>query len=320
MLGSEYINTFSRRSSTAWEQAALDLAREGSLTPWPFVDVTLTDGADTLVLSVQSDVLAIGSLEDHVRLPLTTRYAQSIANLNGSLLPTPWIEYAIWRSATVKLDPIAMVPNQYANLEQYAAHSRIVDEQLGARGVAPGSVLVSGQNKGVVVANFYKPGKVLLFGWYRAHLTDPKTGRLTDQPAPDVFDDGKLMGAVNRQPIQPKSNVHDEGYVDYSQVCRLIAPICTVNGQQMETVQVYQHPTLYKLVNPDAANPPSQRGPIRTPRYPAPVPPAAVRPAFMTALGPAAVRAFLRQGRVPFTPDPTELALDEIARRRFGRE
>ena len=314
MLGSEFVQTFSRRGAGVWEQATLDLARQNSLVPWPYVDVTITDGTDTLVLGVQSDVVAVGSFEDHVRMPLSTPYAQSVANLTGALLPTPWIEYAIWRSAPVKLDPVAVVPNQYANLEQYAVHSRIIDEELAARAVIPGT-LVAGIKKGVVIANFYKTGKVLLFGWYRYHLVG-KDGRLSVELAPDVFDDGKQIGADNRQPIQPKSNVHAEGYVDYSHGIRLVAPTCLVNGQRMETAAVYTHPTLYKLVNPDVANSqPSQRGPIRTPRYPAPVPPAPVRIAGAPFIAPAAVSTVPR-GRVPYTPDPTEIALDEIARRK----
>ena len=306
LLGSEFVQKYSRSSPQAWEQAALEEARAGSLTPWPLAAVTLTDGNDTAVLGVQSDVLAIGSIEDHVRMPLTTPYAQSIANLSGSLLPTPWLEYMIWRAAEAKLTPVSMVPNQGASLEQYAAHSRLIDDALAARSVAPGT-LVSGIKKGVVVANFYKPGKVLLFGWYRP-----------SPPGPDVFDDGKPMGAKDRQPIQPKSNVHAEGYVDYSHGIRLVAPTCLVNGETWETIRLYQHPTLARLVNPLAANgtAPSQAGPLFMPRYPAPVPPAAVRSVGGGTLGPAAINVVPRpQGRIPYTPDPAEIALDMLAQR-----
>ena len=316
MLGSEFVQAYSRKSPGMWEQAALDQARQGSLTPWPFVPVTLSDGSDTAIVGVQSDVVAIGSLEDHVRMPLTTPYAQSIANLTGALLPTPWLEYAIWKTAPAKLTPMAMNPNQGANLEQYLAHSRTIDEQLARQGISNG-VLVAGIKKGVVIANFYKPGKVLLFGWYRKFLT--VNGVLTDALAPDVFDDSKQMGAENRQPIQPKSNVHAEGYVDYSHGIRLIAPTCVVNGQTMPTIDLYQHKTLSKLVNPLAANTnaPSQAGPLSTPRYPAPVPPAQVRiTAGVATLGPAAIDTVQRPaGRIPYTPDPTEIALDRIAQR-----
>lgn len=153
MLGSEFVQTYSRKSLPTWEQATLDLARQGSLVPWAFTDVALTDGTDSAVLSVQTDVLAVGTIEDHVRMPLTPPYAQSIANLGGFLLPTPWLEYAIWKTAPAKLAPVAMVPNQGASLEQYAAHSKIIDGQLAAQQIAPGT-LVAGIKKDVVIANF----------------------------------------------------------------------------------------------------------------------------------------------------------------------
>ena len=341
MLGSVFVTEFAKKGITAWEGAALELARSGGLVPWPYVPLTLVDGDDTLVLAVQSDVLAVGTFEDRVRLPLTPGVAQSICNLSGALLPTPWLEYAIWRAAAMKLTPHAMVPNLGANLEQYAAHSRIIDEQLAAPPVVTGDLvtdrvrtalryatmtgdpdayavaqdalqeigspvvggLVSGMKKGVVVANFYKKGKVLLFGWYR--------------PEPDVFDNGKPMGNPDRQPIQPKSNVHSEGYVDYSHGIRLIAPLCTVNRQVMETAAVYAHPQLSRLVNRrDAATP---DGPVATPRYPSPVPPLPVRIAAGSASYPAAETVVTRpepERWVPNSPDPTELALAELGKRR----
>ena len=339
MSGSTFVTDYARRGLAAWEARALELARTDGLTPWPFVNVTVVDGDDTLVLPVQSDVLAVGTLADHVRLPLTPGVAQSIANLSGSLLPTPWLEYVIWRSAALKLPPTAMVPNQGANLEQYAAHSHIIDGQIAdaTRPVADVGLnraldaeryahqtgdpnaylvagdawqdigapvvggLVSGIKKGVVVANFYKPGKVLLFGWYR--------------PSPDVFDDGKPMGVPDRQPIQPRSNVHGDFYVDYSHGIRLVAPVCTVNGVTMETAAVYQHPTLSRLVNRQSVD--RSDGPVRVPRYPAAVPPAPVRMA-SGATFPASQAVAYRPGFVPLSPDPTELALDDLARRNRG--
>lgn len=308
MLGSQFVEQYGRKGLPAWEAAAIALAREGALTPWPWVDLSLTEGADTVILKVQTDVLSIGPLEDHVRLPLTPSAAQSIANLSGALLPTPWLEYQIWRAASLKLQPVAMVPNQGANLEQYAAHSKIVDDQIRSAGGEQNGQLVAGIKKGVVVANFYKPGHVLLFGWYRAYLTDP-AGQQTG-PAPDVFDDGKPMGAPNRQPIQPKSNVHGDFYVDYSHGIRLIAPTCLVNGALTDTLSVYQSPTLWRLVNKDAG------GPVKVPRYPSPVPVAITRPVGDETLGPAATLEVPRG--VPDMPSVSEYALDVLARQRKG--
>jgi len=258
LSGSDFARTYGGKGPYAWEQAALMLAREeDGLTPWPFVPLTLTDDrGNTAVLQVQSDLLSVGPFEDHLRLPLTPGGAQSILNLRGWLLPTPWLAYQIWRAAPVKVEPTAMAPNKYQSMPQFAAHSALLDQQIGD---APLDALRDGLKKSVVVSNIMIPGKVIIFGWYHP------------PPAPDVFDNGKPMNAPGRQPHQPKSNVHDASFWDYSHGIRAIGPVAIVNGQPMNTVDLYQHPTLSHLV--------SNEGPVRAPRYPSPVPPALNRPA-----------------------------------------
>jgi len=292
--GREFVAQYAKRGPRAWEAAALQLAREGGLTPRAWVDLPLTDGTNTVVLKVMSDVLAVGPVEDSVRLPLTPQTAQSILNLTGTLLPTPWLEYQIWRAAPVKLEPRGMVPNRFQDLEQFAEHSRIVDAQIAAlpSPTDKAGKLISGQTKAVVVSNIYKPGKVVIFGWY---LPNGK----------DVFDDGQKPNAPDRQPVQPKSNVHGDFFWDYSHGIRGIGTTAIVNGKPMPTVELYQHPTLSRLV--------SNEGPVRVPRYPSSVP---------VASPPEPIA-----GPVRYTPDPNvrtepsvaQWELDQIADRARGR-
>lgn len=252
MLGSEFIAAYANKGLPAWEAAALQLARDGGLVDWPWVDVQLTDGnSNTAIVRMTTDALAIGTPEDNVRLPLLPGTAQSIFNLYGWMLPTPWLVYKRWEAAPIKLTPTAMVPNLGANLTQYAAHSSLITQQVAGR-----EGLVAGAKKSVIVSNIYKPGKVLIFGWYL--------------PTPNVYDDGKQMGTPGRQPTQPKSNVHGDFYVDYSHGIYAMAPTALVNGTEMDLVDLYQHPTLSKLV--------SNEGPVKVPRYPSSVLPAKNRP------------------------------------------
>lgn len=60
MTGSDFVQTYAAKGLYAWEAAALELARQDGLTPWPFVDLIVYDGDNTATLKVQQDVLSIG--------------------------------------------------------------------------------------------------------------------------------------------------------------------------------------------------------------------------------------------------------------------
>ena len=299
MRAQDFIQEYSRKGHTAWEAAALSLFRQGELTLWPWVDLPLSDRTDTLILRVQSDVLAVGTPEDYIRLPMTPNAAQGIANLipGGALLTTPLIEYRIWQQAQHKLPPTDMAPNRGINLEQFREHSALIDNQLAARGATSGQ-LITGHKKGVVIANFYKPGKVLICCWFRP------------PPAADVFDDRRAIGTPGRQPVQPKSNIHGDFYFDYSHGIRLVHPFAVLNGQEIPTAQVYQHPVYSNLVSDD--------GPLRVLRYPTNVPVTPSPTAF-------AYRSVQREDPPPldfahvFTmPSISDYALDKIRQQRIA--
>jgi hypothetical protein len=241
--GSEFVSTFASKGYAAWEAAAFEAAKSGGVVEWPWAEVTLSDGTNTCIVRVQTDLFSVGTPEDFLRLPLTPSRAQQIGNLTGLLLPTPLLAYRTWQQSQLKLNPVAMVPNKGANLVQFAEHNAAIESQRAGR---PG--LISGIKKSVVVSNIYKPGKVVIFAWYR--------------PAPDVFDNGKKMGDPERQPLQPLSNVHNADYWDYSHGIHFYHPICLVNGAEMLLTDVMQHPVLWRLV--------SHEGPVKMPRYPAP--------------------------------------------------
>lgn len=259
--GSEFVAQYAKAGYAAWEAAALEIARQGGLTPFPWTDLTLVDEhANTARLRVQTDFVAIGPLTDFVRLPMLPNSGQAILNLAGWLYPTPWLVYQIFAAAQTKLVRIPFV-NRGADLNQYAAHSAAIDAAIRAQGGAPGDgKLISGAKKHIVVSNdTYQAGKVLIFGWYNPEpIVWPSNGI----PYPDP----------RRQPIQPNSNAHGDFYEDYSHGIQAIGPDCIVTEQggqpvKMKTVDLYQHPKLWTLVSKD--------GPLKVPRYPAIVAPQA---------------------------------------------
>jgi len=249
---SEFVQTYKGKGIAAWEAAAVELARQGSLIAWPMVNLTLTstskDGTPhTATIAVSSDYLAVGEPGDYLRLPLTPSAAQTIANLSGMLLPTPKIAYEIWRQAQTQLNPRPQ-DNKGASLADYAKHNSAIDAALAS---SPNPGLVTGHKKDVVVSNLYKPGKVLIYGWFWPNGVTPPKGF--------------------SQPIQGRSNVHGDFYVDYSHGIRLVSPVMTVDGEERQTEAVLRDPELSKLL--------SDEGPVRTVRYPASNDPAPYRPA-----------------------------------------
>jgi hypothetical protein len=60
---------------------------------------------------------------------------------------------------------------------------------------------------------------------------------------------------------------HGPGFVDYAQGTRLVHPIMTVNGKEMEYEKVLQHPDYYRLVI-DCETVNRDSGPFKVTRYP----------------------------------------------------
>ena len=236
MRGSEFLAANAGKSLAQWEAAAVVLASQDSFVPWPMVPVSVTskDGKHTGRFFVASDYFAVGTPEDYIRLPLTPGAAQRVANTKGLLLPTAKMVEDIWR-VSARLSPQPLVPNRGANLAQYAEHSRLIDAQLASPNWDPGltPILRSGHKKDVVLSNIWKPGKVVIFGWYRP--------------------DGTF--------IQPKSNIHGDFYVDYSHGIRLVGPNMEVDGQSMAVEDVLESSEYAPLL--------SSEGPLRRVRYPA---------------------------------------------------
>lgn len=260
MKASRFVSQYASKGPIAWENAALGLfqAEQGPTNPWVPIALSSTDKngqTHSAIAHVSSDYLTLGegALEsgDTMRLPLTPKKAQEILNLDGSLLPTPWLVYQIWRQS-VRIPRNGMVPNKGADLAQYAAHNTLVQSHVARSGWNPSEKPLSGGKKDVVVSRLMKPGRVIIFGWYR--------------PEPDVFKDARAWNdpSPEKQPQQAHSDAHGEGYVDYSHGIRKVHPIMIVDGQEKRTEDVYQDPLLSSLV--------SHEGPLSVTRYAAPMP------------------------------------------------
>jgi hypothetical protein len=68
--------------SFAEREAAL-IDALGSRVDWPLIEVPVAAGRRSGIIRVTSDVLAIGTCDDFVRVPTTPRTAQRIADALG---------------------------------------------------------------------------------------------------------------------------------------------------------------------------------------------------------------------------------------------
>ncbi|HET6572839.1 MAG TPA: hypothetical protein VFG68_04495 [Fimbriiglobus sp.] len=181
------------------------------------------------VVEVMPDYLAVGSDADFVRVPLTPRTAQRVADAFGCNLPTRKVVDEVYRTAAVRPHPRPLTADR-ESVESFLLHDAFI--RLFVEGHPPGS-LVAGVKKDVVVSNRLdeKPNRVAIYGWHTL--------------------DGK--------PIQPLSIVHWDGYVDYSHGVRLMRREVRVDGKRRDVRHVLHDAAVCGLL--------SDEGPVRRSSY-----------------------------------------------------
>ncbi len=191
-----------------------------------------------ITMHVMPDYLAIGSDEDHVRIPMTPATAQAFANRTDASLPTSRMVDDIYAAVPTQerlhMDPIAWKPGRahavgMMSPEYALLHNERIEAQL--RGIEGEGALRAGHKKDIVIPA--KAGKVAIYGgWYP---------------------DGTR--------IQPYSNKHFDGYSDYSHGARLVSSTVLIDGQPHRIDDVLADREQAWLLN--------AQGPSRAPRYPA---------------------------------------------------
>jgi hypothetical protein len=196
------------------------------------VDFSVTDASGQerkVAVEAMPDYLAVGSDRDFVRIPVTPMTAQKIADAFGCVLPTRKIVDAIYRKASVKLEPRPLTEEREAP-QTFVRHNTLIEEQRFGN---PLGALVAGIKKDVVLTNRLaeKPGRVAIYGWHKR--------------------DGL--------PIQPLTIVHRDTYVDYSHGIRLLRRTAFVDGKPWDIRELLRDPVLSAAL--------SDEGPIRHPTY-----------------------------------------------------
>jgi len=181
-------------------------------------------------IGVMPDYLAIGSDADFVRIPMTPRTAQQIADRFGCTLPTRKLVDAIDTTAEVRITPHPLTQDREA-AATFHEHHDIIEKQRGDKTLG---LLITGIKKDIVLSPriFERPDRLAIYGWRQLDGT----------------------------PIQPLTINHWDRYVDYSHGVRLVRNAIQVNGKECKITDLLSDSTRCGLI--------SDEGPMDPPRYP----------------------------------------------------
>jgi len=189
--------------------------------------------SDRVIIYVLPDYLCVGSDDDYVLVPLNPMTAQRICDRFKATLPTRKMVDAIWRGATLKLEPMPWGPPYDASMmstDRFNRHSKRILDQFKKEGGRLGT-LVGGHKKDVVLSLAVQAPqklKVAIYGWHK------KNGNPIQGPG---------IQAV----------AHEITYRDYSPGIRLIFLLCKVDGKDMAVTDILKDPSLVSLLSDELA-------------------------------------------------------------------
>jgi hypothetical protein len=184
---------------------------------------------------VMPDYLSIGDDEHWVRIPVTARTAQKVADKFCMMLPTAKMVDDIFKQAEIqsyaKQQPIALTA------ESYLKHHEAIQGSLpsGSKGK-----LIAGHKKDVVLTDRMWE---TVNGLWKAKNKVPYYGFFNEKKQPiQAFYEGG----------QPKWGwaqlAHDFLHVDYSHGARLVSRIAEVDGEKMDLAKVLSDPAYARLL------------------------------------------------------------------------
>lgn len=228
MTGTELARLLLPLSGQAYDQALL--AHATCLVPWPLVPVRYTRSGHMVEVMVTSDVLALGTFDDPLRVPMGGDLAQAFADHLDLSLITWVVSDAIWAAAPVHLAPYPLSYTRdggrwMLSVEAFVESNQHIEEARRGR-----EGLIAGHKKDVVLCAelAQHPGRVAIYGWH-----------------------AKLGGGGH--PLQPlNAHSHELRYRDYSHGIRLMGRTVLIDGEAHELAAVLADPALAPLLTGDA--------------------------------------------------------------------
>lgn len=206
----------------AVDRDAAILARIGNLE-FEYWDIQIQGKNHLGVFRVFRDAAKI----DGVRITVTARCAQQIADRLHASLTTPAIEDWIYSQSNLRLPVVVEALETMSTNKVMISHSRKLDALVGGE-----SGLIGNVGKSWSLANglLTHPGMAMNYGLFTRsskHLSVTGKFRVIQQPG----------------------YRHNLAHYDYIQNLRLISRSCIVDGQTIDLWDVYESPSLSELVS-----------------------------------------------------------------------
>ncbi|WP_437623372.1 N-acetylmuramoyl-L-alanine amidase [Sorangium sp. So ce1151] len=209
----------------AREAAILEAVRLGRNDPIRWTTVRVADRSHVLELELPEDALKI----EGVRVNVTARTAQQLADVLGCLLPTPRIVALAHQQASALVYVGPRTPDAtMATTATMVARSRDIDAAIAGQA----GLVSQGAWKHWVLSTGATAQRAANFGWYRS----------------------------NGRPWQSLGHAHNLGHTDYSQAWQCPRRQCRLDGRDADLAEVLRDQLLAPLVSWD--------GPVQGVRQP----------------------------------------------------
>ncbi|MFA5758411.1 MAG: hypothetical protein WC942_03415 [Clostridia bacterium] len=219
------------------EDKIIEAVRNGT-AQYNFADLIWKEGENEIKLRVFEDALKI----DGVRINVTAKTQQQIADLLNCILPTAKIYDIVWHLCPQKLQPH---PRQISTTTKaMIEHSQAIDKTL--KTIPNQSGIKSTIGKTWIIDNSLvtKPGKACNYGW---HILNKLFSGIKGSPCASLIKNPNTN--VPWHMIQSRGWAHDINHVDYSQICFLVDKKCWINNKPYDIIDVLQDTTLSSLIN-----------------------------------------------------------------------
>ncbi len=237
MRATDFIETLPETPGPARETAILEAVRRGDIATPRWIEIQSTYKDHTATFFVSADALRVGDDEDSIRVNVSARTAQKIADSLECVLPTPKLCDLIWEQAEVKLPPSIQKPDAtMGNTSRMVLHHKTVEDKVAGR-----EGLIENVGKHWVLTNrlTWRRNVAANYGWY---------------------DDASPRWSGKHRLWQTLGTAHNLDHVDYSQVQRLVQRRCIVDGEERDIVDIMRDVKLAGLV--------SSEGPLKVVRLP----------------------------------------------------